>query len=511
MEQHGAVSMARHSGTNTRAVAVLVSVVALYTLVALLLLPSISKDVETELSGANIVTWLRNGKAGHAPENLLFLFADNSYFSYIQNYMCSLQRALKGNRDFGASSVGSGYRAFADTLAGVVIVTWEPVLIENISAWLADQALDFQVGALKPGAWGELGMEIVDASDAKIRPVGSERYKELIKRKIPMIRMLLDHFSAFIFSDADIAWRDDSLLQLLPRASECDMLFMSDARDKLTLCQILEQTSHRLDREPNRRQLGPEGKPLLHPTLSCSDKSAWKSYPSGKVYQATKQHDKTHPTAEDVAQSRRGGTQGYAKLNMGFVVARSTERTKSLLDQFIAADRKYDFREEQDAVYQVLAGDVDAPEHRFLDPLDDTAADLEDHVMRLCILPPEQYPNGFLATRHPWSLDYATAFGRDFGEGIPMNATCPCSLTTQYTAIFAMEPKHHTNALIHFNGLMPKQKIAATMSTGLWFLHEDNVCSASPVTWDESIYEWTPDVADTLKRMVRGEYGVPPL
>lgn len=103
MEPLRAVSMARHSGTNTRAVAVLVSVVAVYTLVALLLLPSISKDVETELSGANIVTWLRNGKAGHAPENLLFLFADNSYFSYIQNYMCSLQRALKGNRDFGAS------------------------------------------------------------------------------------------------------------------------------------------------------------------------------------------------------------------------------------------------------------------------------------------------------------------------------------------------------------------------------------------------------------------------
>ena len=133
----------------------------------------------------------------------------------------------------------------------------------------------------------------------------------------------------------------------------------------------------------------------------------------------------------------------------------------------------------------------DAPNHRFLHVLDsNTAASLPEDTLRMCLLPPELAPNGFLLFRVPWNLDYYYAFSNSDNETQDVEIGWPCarhSVAKRAVAFF-----NNNASVVHYNGLIPKQKYTAVDRQELWFLKLpknigattllDATCSASHVS-----------------------------
>lgn len=225
-------------------------------------------------------------------------------------------------------------------------------------------------------------------------------------------------------------------------------------------------------------------------------RQTWDDYPSTWSVEKVKEHERKYRDeipAERAQYSHRGG-QEFVYTNMGFVFVRNNQRTKSfykeLHNRMTLAVENGTFVEEQHILRELLKSD-DAPNHRFLHVLDsNTAASLPEDTLRMCLLPPELAPNGFLLFRVPWNLDYYYAFSNSDNETQDVEIGWPCarhSVAKRAVAFF-----NNNASVVHYNGLIPKQKYTAVDRQELWFLKLpknigattllDATCSASHVS-----------------------------
>lgn len=470
---------------------------------------AIGIDDEWDLSPLDAAQMSRILKdANDGSESRIYVFADSAYFSFVQNYLCIANR-LEFQR-LGWS---------------VHVAATDATLAHRLSQWPED--IRFTVINLAPEK--ERGI----SSGSNALTSGTKTYAHLISKKVPFILSLLESgVNNFLFTDADITFRDARILKMMQGSPWCDLTFMVDQRDLLSIQQLkgikTPSTAAKFEsmkprRPPRTNQWCFHSYLGFHPgfetwtfrdtvnseclkqyrkarlninnSTGAISRPSWKDYPSHWSKEKVKEHDLKHRDdipAERAQYIHRDGQQ-FVYTNMGFVHIRNNQRTRSFYQQLLArmttAVNQGTFIEEQHILRELLKSE-NAPDHRFLHVLDsETAESLPDDTLKICLLPPELAPNGFLLFRLPWNLDYYYAFSDSDDEIEDIEIGCPC---TQH-GFAKMTFGHFGNnaSVVHYNGLIPKQKFAAVDGQKLWYLQVqdsttassllDTTCSASPV------------------------------